>query len=382
MARPMITTDCHIAPPFSLVEELPESYRRHFTRLDRRDDGAHIVQPIPPSAMALMGRSSELDSSIELPVEDAPLALARAAVGNVCPEAVPSFDPAAQLADLERDGVYGAVLIGRISAFKDDTPPEVDTAYCQLVNDWLAETWRPYLDRVAPAIYLPFRDVAASVRELKRAAAMGLRPALLPDGIFDRPYHLAEWEPLWEAANALKIPLTMHVGGLRSAPTPHPVYPGVADIAWYNFCCGMGETLGWLTYSGVFARYPDLHVIMTEGYAAWLAFAIQFFDHHWNDTRLHAMGIGSGPATPKIDAPPSHYLKRQAHATFMWDPAAIRLRDITGLDCLMWGNDYPHNEGSFPFSAEWVEKQFAGVPDVEVDAMVRGNAARIFGITV
>ena len=48
----------------------------------------------------------------------------------------------------------------------------------------------------------------------------------------------------------------------------------------------------------------------------------------------------------------------------------------------MWGNDYPHNEGSFPFSAEWVEKQFAGVPDVEVDAMVRGNAARIFGITV
>ena len=382
MARPMTTTDCHIAPPFSLVEELPESYRRHFTRLDRRDDGAHIVQPIPRSAMTLMGRSSELDSSIELPVEDEPLALARAAVGNVCPEAVPSFDPAAQLADLERDGVYGAVLIGRISVFKDDTPPKVDTAYCQLVNDWLAETWRPYLDRVAPAIHLPFRDVAASVRELERAAAMGLRPALLPDGIFDRPYHLAEWEPLWEAANALKVPLTMHVGGLRSAPTPHPVYPGVADIAWYNFCCGMGETLGWLTYSGVFARYPDLHVIMTEGYAAWLAFAIQFFDHHWNDSRLHTMEIGSGPAAPKIEAPPSYYLKRQAHATFMWDPAAIRLRDITGLDCLMWGNDYPHNEGSFPFSAEWVEKQFAGVPDAEVDAMVRGNAARIFGITV
>jgi predicted TIM-barrel fold metal-dependent hydrolase len=66
----------------------------------------------------------------------------------------------------------------------------------------------------------------------------------------------------------------------------------------------------------------------------------------------------------------------------MWDPAAIRLRDITGLDCLMWGNDYPHNEGSFPFSAEWVEKQFAGVPEAEVDAMVRGNAARIFNITV
>jgi predicted TIM-barrel fold metal-dependent hydrolase len=380
----MITTDCHIAPPFSLVDELPESYRQYFTRLDRRDDGAYLIRPVPPAVAAMMmddGPESGT-TTVEVPIEDEPQALARAAVNNVCPEALPSFDPAAQLADLERDGVHGAVLIGRISAFDDDSPPEVDVAYCRIVNDWLAETWGPYLDRVAPGIYLPYRDVAASVRELERAAAMGLRPALLPDGIFARPYHLAEWEPLWEAANALKIPISMHVGGLRAAPNPYPMYPGVADVAWYNFCCGMGETLGWLTYSGVFARYPDLHVVMTEGYAGWLAFAIQFFDHHWNDSRLHDLGIGSGPAAPRIDAPPSFYLKRQAHATFMWDPAAIRLRDITGIDCLMWGNDYPHNEGSFPFSAEWVDKQFEGVPDVELDAMVRGNAARIFGITV
>jgi predicted TIM-barrel fold metal-dependent hydrolase len=333
--------------------------------------------------MLMGGDGSEsMPTTFETPVEDDPVVLAKAAVHNVCPEAVPSFDPAATLADLERDGVYGAVLIGRISAMKDDCPSEVDVDYCRLVNDWLAETWGPYLNRVAPGMCLPFRDVAASVHELERAAAMGLRPALLPDGIFERPYHLAEWEPLWEAANALKIPITMHVGGLRSAPSPHPIYPGVADVAWYNFCCGMGETLGWLTYSGVFDRYPNLHVIMTEGYAGWLAFAMQFFDHHWSDSRLHDLNIGIGPGTPKIDAPPSFYLKRQAHATFMWDPVAIRLRDLTGLDCLMWGNDYPHNEGSFPFSNEWIDKQFAGVPEVEVDAMVRGNAARIFGITV
>ena len=67
-----------------------------------------------------------------------------------------------------------------------------------------------------------------------------------------------------------------------------------------------------------------------------------------------------GPA--KIDVHPSYYLKRQTHATFMWDPLAIRNRDLTGLDCLMWGNDYPHHEGSFPFSAEWIDKQFDGVP--------------------
>jgi len=45
-------------------------------------------------------------------------------------------------------------------------------------------------------------------------------------------------------------------------------------------------------------------------------------------------------------------------------------------------NDYPHHEGSFPFSAEWIEKQFDGVPAAEVDQICRGNAAEIFGIKV
>ncbi len=378
MEHRLITTDCHIAPPYSLTDELPESYREYFPRLERRHGETYVVQPRHPAMEVAM----MVERSSGVKVEDSPAALARSAVGNVCAEASPSFEPAEMLAELERDGVYGAVLIGRISVFDNGVPPEADTAYCRLVNDWLADIWAPYLDRVAPGIYLPFKDVAASVAELERAAALGLRPALLPDGIFERPYYLPEWEPLWEAAAALKVPITMHVGGLRNPPgmdlTP---YAGRGFVGWYNQCVGMGETLGWLTFSGVFERHPDLHVVMTEGYAAWLSFAIQFFDHHWLDSRFGKLaGLHAGGS--KLEAPPSFYLKRQTHATFMWDPLAIRARDVTGLDCLLWGNDYPHNEGSFPFSREWNDKQFAGVPDVEVDAIVRSNAARLFGISV
>jgi predicted TIM-barrel fold metal-dependent hydrolase len=380
MERRLITSDCHIAPPFEVVDELPEPYREHFTRLERRPDGVYAQ---PPRAMAsMLAAMGGAEGGMKL--EEDPQALARAAVSNVCEEASPSFDPAETLAELERDGVYGAVLIGRISVIETGVPAEVDVAYCRIVNDWLADTWKPYLDRVAPGIYLPYKDVTACVDELERCAAKGMRPALLPDGIFDRPYHRSEWEPLWEAANGLKVPITMHVGGLRNAPdkdrTP---YSGMSYVGWYNQCVGMGETLGWLTFSGVFERYPDLHVVMTEGYASWLAFAIQFWDHHWNDTRYRALSnLMTGLATPRIDAPPSVYLKRQAHATFMWDPLATRARDITGVDCLLWGNDYPHNEGSFPYSQEWIDKQFAGVPERDVDSIVRANAARLFDISV
>ena len=158
-------------------------------------------------------------------------------------------------------------------------------------------------------------------------------------------------------------------------------WPGLADVGFYTASCMLGDTLGRLAFGGVFQKYPDLHVVMTEGYAGWLAFAMQMFDHHKHQSRFAAVSALMGEAVT-LEAPPSYYLKRQAHTTFMWDPLAIRSRDLTGLDCLMWGNDYPHHEGSFGFSNEWIDKQFAGVPEEEIDQIVRGNAARIFGITV
>jgi predicted TIM-barrel fold metal-dependent hydrolase len=374
--RTLITTDCHTAVPYSVIDELPESYRRGVPRVESRDDGSYLVSPARPQQMVM---SSAGPSALKIEGDSA----VRSAVG-AADEARPSFEPAEVLADLERDGVQGAVLIGRIAVGYDTRPIEADIAYCKVVNDWMAEHWAPYMNRVAPGIILPYRDVAASVKELERCAAKGMRPALLPDGIGTDPYHRDTWEPLWEAANALKVPISMHVGGTRLPPNPTrptEIYKGLAFVGWYNQCVGMGETLGWLTFTGVFERYPDLHVIMTEGYAGWLAFAIQFWDHHWNDTRFTQMA-NIGDWAPSLQSPPSYYLKRQAHVTFMWDPLAVEVRHITGTDCLLWGNDYPHREGSFPWSQEWIDKQFAGVPEEEIDAMVRGNAAKLFNIGV
>ena len=370
--RTLITTDCHVAVPYSVLDPLPESYRQWFPRIESRGDGDYLVRPMPQEMMAF--RSPEVKVEGDNAV--------RLAVGAT-EEARPSFEPREVLADLERDGVQGAVLIGRISIGQDTKPVEADIAYCEVVNDWMMEHWSPFFDRVAPGIVLPYRDVAASVKEMERCAERGMRPALLPDGIGDMPYHQSIWEPFWEAANSLKMPITMHVGGTRHVPNPsHPMepYKGMGFVGWYNQCVGMGETLGWLTFSGVLERNPDLHVIMTEGYAGWLAFAIQFWDHHWNDSRFRTQDFGQ--FVPSLEAPPSYYLKRQAHATFMWDPMAIELRHITGTDSLLWGNDYPHTEGSFPWSQEWIDKQFAGVPEDQVDAMVRGNASTLFGINV
>jgi hypothetical protein len=45
----------------------------------------------------------------------------------------------------------------------------------------------------------------------------------------------------------------------------------------------------------------------------------------------------------------------------------------------MWGNDYPHLEGTTPFSKEAIRKTYAGIDSTQVRAMLAGNAARVYG---
>jgi predicted TIM-barrel fold metal-dependent hydrolase len=86
---------------------------------------------------------------------------------------------------------------------------------------------------------------------------------------------------------------------------------------------------------------------------------------------------------PKLDRLPSEYFRSHGFASFQEDPAGLELAERHGLsDCLMWGNDYPHQEGVFPDSQEWIEKQFAGVPEAEIMHIVHDNAAKVYGFAV
>ena len=140
---------------------------------------------------------------------------------NVCEEAKPGFGPAERLEEMEREGVVGAVLIDNAVVTQEYLEIEAENAWCRIVNDWVAETYEGYLDRFAPGIHLPLRDIPAAVAELERAAGMGLRPAVLPDALWASPYSLPEWEPLWEAGSAVGSPsrCTSGVPGSRTSST-------------------------------------------------------------------------------------------------------------------------------------------------------------------
>ena len=56
----------------------------------------------------------------------------------------------------------------------------------------------------------------------------------------------------------------------------------------------------------------------------------------------------------------------------------IRLRDVIGVDNMMWGSDYPHSESTFPRSREILAEILAGVDEDAQGKIAGGNTARLY----
>ena len=75
---------------------------------------------------------------------------------------------------------------------------------------------------------------------------------------------------------------------------------------------------------------------------------------------------------------PSEYWRRQCYATYQSDPIGVRLLDILGEDNVMWGNDFPHPDGIWPDSDEFITKELNDVPEEIKRKIICENAGRLY----
>ena len=118
-------------------------------------------------------------------------------------------------------------------------------------------------------------------------------------------------------------------------------------------------------------RFPALRFVVVECGAGWLAWLLYVMDEQYEKKHMWIR--------PVLDLKPSEYFERQGHVTFSDDPVALRHLDTPGCGKLMWGSDYPHDEGTFPHSQEVIARTFAGVGEEDKRRIVYGNAAALYG---
>jgi predicted TIM-barrel fold metal-dependent hydrolase len=134
-----------------------------------------------------------------------------------------------------------------------------------------------------------------------------------------------------------------------------------------------------LLLGGVFARHPALRYAIAENGAWWLPDILDRMDSKWEGD--HATRK-FGPATFRdgLEMKPSDYYRRNCWmAASVMGPTEIDRIDRIGADRLMWGHDYPHPEGTWPHTREWLRDRFGLVPEADARKILGLNAAGVYG---
>ncbi|HLB06726.1 MAG TPA: amidohydrolase family protein [Alphaproteobacteria bacterium] len=361
-ALDVISADSHVQEPLSMYRErLPATFRHRVPRIEERDGALYYVfEGKKPRRLDIA--ESRIGPEDEL--------------REFRDDASGGTDIARRLADLDRDGIAAEVIYPNHSLFLYNSPdPEYQMAVARAYNDWAIELFGGHRERFVPVAVIPVIDIAAAAAEVERAARLGYRAVKVPIVMNRRPYNDPAYERLWSAAEANGAVLHFHA--FSNSEDTYPEDWGEAEGmggALNHMAMSMADgqsPVSLLISSGALERHPRLRFVVVECGAGWLAWLLHVLDEQIKKKHMWIR--------PELEMLPSEFFARQGHVTFSDDPVAVHNIRFTGPDCLLWGSDYPHDEGTFPHSQEVIARIFAGVPESVKRKVVYENAARLYG---
>jgi predicted TIM-barrel fold metal-dependent hydrolase len=298
------------------------------------------------------------------------------------------WDAARRDRELDADGVVGEVIFpdadavtggasapfGAGLAATADVPTDLLMAGARAHNRWLAELCSTNLVRRAGVAIVPIFDVDAAVTEIHRARKSGLRGGILIPSMWQphEPYHDKKYDAVWAACEDLEMPVHVHSGAADRASYGEHVGIYVAEVRWWSI-----RPLWFLLWAGVFERFPALSFVTTECGAFWAPDLLWTSDIVYD--REHAAKKLGKQLTSHLSMRPSEYFDRNCFI----GASNTRRRELArryeiGVGNLMWGNDFPHPEGTWPHTREWLRSAFHDIPVDETWQMLGGNAAACY----
>jgi predicted TIM-barrel fold metal-dependent hydrolase len=196
-----------------------------------------------------------------------------------------------------------------------------------------------------PITSLPFWDVDASVKEIRRCAAMGHKGILFtgePQSLGQPFLGDPQWNPVWEAAVEFDLPISFHIGSgnmemglLQEKINSYGKMAAFTELSVDIFLKN-GMQLNDLIMSGVLARHPDIKFISVESGIGWIPFALEALDYQF-------VGNDVAEEHPEFDMLPSEYFARNIYACYWFEQIAPRrLIDKVGADNILFETDFPH----------------------------------------
>jgi uncharacterized protein len=299
-------------------------------------------------------------------------------------ETVGAGSPSQRLAEQDTDGVAGELLFPSNSTWKvarGITNDEVFQAVIRGYNDFLADEYCVVApERLVGVGLLPHRGIDGDLAELEHCKRIGMKTVVLGRYPGGKRYPTPNDDRFFATALDLDMPLTIHtsMGGVR-VEMNYPTHPPQADIPpddlllrMYrhgNHHCGALEATQ-MVIDGLFDRFPALRIYWAENNIGWLPFYFEQMDLEWERNHFWAERLYG---VKKLQRRPSEYIKEHAIWGFFDDPIGVKLRDEIGVDHIVWGSDFPHVVTTWPNSREILDRETAGVPEIEKRKMLHDN---------
>jgi uncharacterized protein len=281
-------------------------------------------------------------------------------------------NPDLRLKDQDRDGIQAEVLYGILGATSRLNDDDAASEMLRIYNDWLADFCSHHPERYAGLANIPNHDRDAAVGEIERVARRGnVRGLEIARKYGMTPLWDPWWDPVWDAAAASGLPVHFHtIGG---APRDFSKLSGKTLLAARaasitQFQMHMADVLMSIVFAGVLEHRPNLKIVIGEAGTGWIPYILDRMDAEWEDQFKEL----------DLKMKPSEYWYRQCYATYQSDPIGVKLIEELGVDNIMWGSDFPHPDGIWPDSQEYIQKELGHLPEAVRKKVVCDNAAKLY----
>jgi predicted TIM-barrel fold metal-dependent hydrolase len=249
-------------------------------------------------------------------------------------------------------------------------------------NKWLVDWCDEFPERRAGIGQIFLNDIDDAIADARWIKEHGLRggvllPNVAPDVKWVKPLYDPEYDRLWRVLEELELPVNVHGG--TGAPDYGPYQASmllyINEVSFYS-----QRPFVHMLLSGVFERFPRLKFVMTETGCAWMPPLLKRLD-----TVLAK--IRDSGSTGEIRYGDESVLPRSASDYFeqnCWMGVSFprredaEARNKIGLHKFMWGSDYPHDEGTYPFTRECLRAVFHDAEETEMRKLLAENAAHLY----
>ena len=295
--------------------------------------------------------------------------------------------------ELDEDGIIGEII------FPNTVPPFFPTgaliapqpkpkdferrlAGIRAHNRWLAEWCSEFPERRAGIAQIFLNDVDEAIKDVQFAKENNLRggvllPGVAPDAVHLAPLYSNEYERLWDACEDLDVTLNHHSGGGSPNYGKHPTSGVMFLIETPYFS---HRALWHMLMSGIFERHPKLRLVLTEQGLSWVPPLLRQLDGYHAQMKGGRVGELGFPAEIVTPQKPSDYFAQNCYigASFPPPSEASATAEV-GWDKVMWGSDYPHNEGCYPYSTKALQRSFSGATPEQLKMILSENQAKVYG---